>query len=456
VTPEFLKGAQKVNAETNATPKQPSFLKGASRVGEDYQQQESSLGQEFKDFFLSKEETPFEKGLGTTIRGAASVGLGLPGNVAQLTRKAGKGIYDFIQPLLGLPESAKDEGLRLLPTTTDIEKGFDVLTEGKYAPSEEERPYYEAAQDITSMFMPGSGPLKAWQRIGIPIAGQLAKEGIKMAGGKETSQEWGKLGLVMGLSIASLANGEKYVGNLLQQSESLMPAGKMIDAKPIENSLTKLKASTWFRGADLPSTRPAKQLINAIENNIGNGQIEGKMAIELRKNANEIQKNLGAFDIYTKQDKKKAIKLINETKDAVMNGLDHYGKTQDPAFWKVNQEANKAYAAVAKSRVIKNFIEKNAPSLKSNMAKNLFGAGTIVGELALGATLPMAAAGTLAGATAGAGILKTAQILYRVMHNPTLRKYYANVLEYAAKENGKAMAANFQKLDDELSKLENY
>ena len=457
MTPDYLKGSIVIDSSNrNSTEKEsnPEYLKGSKPFKSKKESVNRFLGQEFKDLAFSPEETPFEKGLGTAIRGTASVGLGFPGNIAQLTKKAGKGVYDFIQPLLGLPESSNEEGMRLLPTTTDVEKGFDIATEGRFAPTEEEKPYYEAAQDIVSMFMPGSGPLKAWQRIGIPIAGQLTKEGIKTFGGKETAQELGKTGMTFALSVASLANGEKYASNLLQQSESLMPSGKMIDAKPVESIVNKLKGSTWFRGADIPSTRPAKQLIKAIEENISNGQIEGQMAVELRKNANEIQKNLGAFDIFSKSDKKKAILHLNQAKEAVMEGLEHYGKTQDPQFWKLNQEANRAYATIARSKVIKNFIEKHAPGLKSKTAKGLFGTGALG---AAGTTLlkaPMIGLGATTGAVTGMGTIKSLQILYRVMQDPKLRKYYINTLEYAAKENSKAMASNLQKLDELLQKEE--
>ncbi len=452
MTPDYLKGARQVGASgISEQPSEPSFLKGAKPFGIQQPQKKKGFGEEFSEMFTSPEETPFEQGLGTATRAIGSTFLGLPGNIRQITKRAGKGVYDFIQPLLGLPESKEEENeFRLLPTTSDVEKDFDILTEGKYAPSEEERPYYEAAQDITSMFMPGSGPLKAWQRIAIPIAGQLTKEGIKTFGGKETTQELGKMGMNIALSIASLANGEKYAGNLLQQSESLMPAGKMIDASLMSTLVNKLKNSTWFRGASVPSTRPAKQLIDAIENNITNGQIEGQMALQLRKDANEIQKNLGAFDIFSKGDKKKAIMHLNQAKEAIMEGLENYGKTQDPIFWKLNQEANKAYATVAKSKVIKNFIDKKAPALKSGIAKYLFGSSALGGLGTLAVKAPLIAAG---GASVGAGvggIIKTIQILYRVMKDPKLRKYYTNVLEYAGKENGKAMVANLRKLDEEL------
>jgi hypothetical protein len=453
MTPSFLRGARQVGGSSKQE-ETPAFLRGAKPSGLQPQPQKKGLKEEFNEFFNSPEETPFEKGLGTTLRGASSVALGTPGNIAQLIKKSGKGVYDFAANILGLPESPKEEGMHLLPTTSDIEKGFDAVTEGRYAPSEEEKPYYEAAQDITSMFMPGSGPLKAWQRVGIPIAGQLAKEGIKKVGGKETAQELGKMGIVMGLSVASLANGERYAGNLMAQAESMMPSGRMIDATPIQNTLNQLKGSTWYRGADLPSTRAARQLIKAIEENIVNGQIEGKMAIELRKNANELQKNLGAFDVFTKQDKKKAIKLLNEAKDAIMGGLEHYGTTIDPVFWKATSQANQAYSVMAKSKVIGNFIEKHAPGLKSKTAKGLFGGGALGTAATALIKAPLVSAGAASGAIAGIGAIKTSQILYRVMANPKLREYYTNVLHYAAKENSKAMASNLQKLDEALQKEE--
>lgn len=451
MTSSFLKGAKKVDVSQDFKDNEkPNFLKGSRKVETQNKEKKEPENNEFYDFLFSKEPNAFEEGLATTVRGVGSAAIGLPGNIKKLTDKAGKSIFDFVSPMLGLNDIELPEDYNIIPATSDIENAFDMATEGKYIPTEEQRPYYEAAQDMTSMFMPGSGAFKLWQKIGIPIAGQLTKEGIKSVGGSESAQEFGKLGMLLGLSVASLANGEKYASNLMSQAESLMPQGQMINAAPIESALNRIKAQPWYKGADIPSKRPAKQLLDAIEKNISNGQMDGKMAIQLRKEANELQKNLGAFDIFRKDDKRKAIALLNEAKDSVMKGLENYGTTVDPLFWKSTQEANKAYAVLSRSKVISNFIEKHAPILKSEGAKNLFKVGLAGGELALGKISPALALGTASGAAGAVGLIKTTQIMYRIMNDSKLRKYYFNVLDNAAKSNSKAMAQNLQKLDEEL------
>jgi len=456
MTSNFLKGAKKVETFGNyhediQNDEKPIFMKGARKVESIIpKKEEKSFGTELKELFTSQDETPFEEGLGTSLRAVGSAALGLPGNIRALSKKAGEGVYNFVASMTGLPEVPDTGDYNIIPTTSDVESYFDMATDGKYIPSEEEQPYYEATQDITGMLMPGSAPLKLWQRFAIPIAAQLGKEGIKAGGGGETAQELGKLGLGLGLSIASIANGEKFAGNLMSQAESLMPQGQMINATPISNSLNKIKSTPWYKGADLPSKRPAKQLIEAIEKNISNGQMDGQMALQLRKDANELQKNLGAFDIFKKEDKKKAIMLLNKAKDAVMEGLKDYGTKQDPLFWKATQEANKAYAVLSKSKVISRFIEEHAPVLKSNGIKSLFAIGGAVGELALGKVSPAAAAGVIGSIGSIAALGKTSQIMYRVMKDPNLRKYYIGALEAAAKSNSKSMIMNMQKLDEAL------
>lgn len=460
MTANFLKGAKRVETfndyqEDFKDSDTPIFMKGARKVESIIPEEKGkSFGQELKELFTSTEQTPFEEGLGTTLRAVGSAAIGLPGNIRSITKKAGEGTYNFVSSMLGLPSLPETQDFNIIPTTSDVESAFDVATEGKYIPTEEQRPYYEAIQDITGMLMPGSAPLKLFNRIAIPIAGQLAKEGIRMGGGGETAQELGKAGVLLALSVASLGNGDKYASNLMSQAESMMPEGKMISAKPIENSLKKIKNTTWYKGADLPSKRPAKQLVDAIEKNIVNGQIEGKMAIQLRKDANELQKNLGAFDIFKKADKKKAIALLNEAKDSVMEGLREYGVKQDPLFWKSTQEANKAYAILSESKLISNFIEEYAPVFKSNAMKSLFTATAAGGQLALGKMSPLAATAVGGSALGAAGLAKSAQILYRVAKDEKLRKYYINVLESAAKSDSKTMITNMQKLDEALSEEE--
>ncbi len=303
MTPSFLKGAKRADNYDSSTPTKavPSFLKGAKRneIESEREPDSSFLGQ-FKDFLNSPEESAFEKGLGTATRAVSSAVLGAPGNIRELQKQAGNGTVDFVTNQLGLPPSPQENVSRILPTTSDVEKGFDEMTDNQYQPTEETQPFYEAQQDLTSMFLPGTGPMKAWQRIAAPIVGQLGKQGVKAIGGSEKSQELAKTGLMLGLSLASSADGEKYAGSLMEQAKQLIPPGTMINAKPIENALTRVKGSTWFRGADLPSTQPAKKLLASIEQNIQNGMIEGQMALELRKNANEFRKNLGAFNIFEK------------------------------------------------------------------------------------------------------------------------------------------------------------
>src|SRR5574342_955291 len=358
MTPDYLKGSILVNSQGETiSEKTPDYLKGSKPI---QGKQKESIWQGLKELVTSPEETPFEHGLGVVGRGAASTALGFPGEFAQLIKGAGKGVAS----LLGLPTMKSEEEFKLLPTTSDVEKGIDIATEGRFAPTEEERPVYEIAQGITSMFLPGSKAIKPLAKIGIPIASQMAKEGLKEFGAGETTQELAKLGVNIGLSVANIANGRKYASDLMRQAESLMPQGQMIDANPITAKIQNITAKPWYKGADLPSTRPAKSLIGAIEKNIAQGQMEGHVAMELRKNANEMLKNLSAFEIYSKSDKKKAIQLVSEVKDAVVEGLEHYGNTIDPVFGQASKEANHAYATVAKSEVIKNFIEKHVPALK--------------------------------------------------------------------------------------------
>lgn len=401
---------------------------------------QESFGQQFYRENTSKELSPFEEGLGTTLRGASSAILGAPGNLMHLTREAGHGIADFVSSYIGLPTEEAPKSF--IPGTPEIEKGFDTLTDNRFKPTEEQKPIYDLGQDIASMFLPGNTGLKYWQKAAIPVASQLAKQGVKLLKGSENQQELAKMGVMLSLSLAGIGNGEKYAKDLMSQSKALIQPGTQFDAKPFETGIYNLKNSPWYRGADLPYKRPAKELIEAIERNVSNGKIEGQMAMQLREDANQMLGNLGAFEVKGAGNKKNAVRLVNEVKDQIIKGINHYGKTVDPIFGKAYQESNQAYSVVEQSKKISNFLRDHAPAIKSGALKAILFGSEIFSTLAgpnAAAALPV-----------GTGVYKGYQILSRIFKSPKLREYYQSVLLNAFKQDAPAVAKSIKKLDSEL------
>jgi hypothetical protein len=427
----------RLKGEGTSSPKLEPF---PSSLPKSLKPKPESLGQQFYKEATSQELSPFEEGLGTTLRGVSSAVLGAPGNLMNLTRQAGHGLADFVANYLGQPQLESPKSF--IPGTPEIEKGFDVLTGSKFKPTEEQKPMYELGQDITSMLLPGSTGLKYWQKVAIPIAAQSAKQGVKLFKGTENQQEIAKMGVMLSLSLAGIGNGEKYAKDLMAQSKSLIQPGTQFDSKPFEKGINSLKNSPWYKGADLPYKRPAKALVEAIERNVSAGKIDGQMAIQLREDANQMLGNLGAFEVKGAGNKRNAVRLVNEVKDSIIKGIDQYGKNVDPVFGKAYQEANQAYSVVEQSKKISNFLRDHAPVVKSAALKALLFGGEIAATV-----LKPSAAGTIAG---GTGLYKGYQIMDRIMKSPKLREYYRSVLLNAFKQDAPAVAKSIKKLDAEL------
>ena len=90
---------------------------------------------------------------------------------------------------------------------------------------------------------------------------------------------------------------------------------------------------------------------------------------------------------------------------------------------------------------IMNMVEKGVP-LKTGVA-TLFGGGVFY---------PATAFKSVGGAAIGAGSLKSAELAYRFLTNPTLRHYYNQVLSNAIRENGPATVKALVQLDKHYQK----
>lgn len=416
-TPSFLKNAKRVS-EKPEEKKEPSFLKKAKRISPS--QEVFSTPEE--------DEREYERASAQlTSRGLESV-LGAPGDIG-----------NFIGSLFGAEFN--------LPGSQKLREFSEKSTGGYTTPKTEfEEKTGEVISDIASMALPGTNKYSLVRNIGIPIVGNLVKEGLKYTNSSDKAQGYGKVGTMVVLDLLNRRAGgsKKYVSDLYQKAEAAIPEGSIVEAKGLENALAKVEKEL-SKGGTRATTKKALEKVAEIKNEIQNGQIDAKNLAAYRPSINEAIDELGGFQLEVpKKLTKKAVHNLNLVKKEVINTLSEYGEKANPEFLKYHQASNEAYAAMQKSNVIANFLKDKVPfSPKSKAVQALFSYAPGAAALSLAKLSPLGAAGAL-GAVGGYQGFK---VLHQVVNSPTLRKYYGNVLKEAAAGNSAATTRNLKALD---------
>ncbi len=359
------------------------------------------------------------------------------------------GILNLLTPELweseeGIPYGP-GEGPEGFPSPSKLHE-FTKEKTGQYLEpkGEASKASQEIASDIGSLLsFPAMGVYKS---IFLPIGGQVVKQAIKASGGKESTQELGKLGFMTVASIANLGNAHKVASNALSQAETMIPKGLSFTAKPTEAALERIKQSKWYTTGTTPSKSPAMAEIDRIEAQIRNGKIDAHSAMQLRRDINEARKQLGGFQLNKPVNKRQALRYLDEVDSALLDSMEHYGKNVNPMWLKAYQQANQAFKVTERSRQLSDFIQQNARPLKSETAKILYHVG-------VASALPYVPVAIAAGVPVLAGA-KGIQIINRMIRSPVLRNHYVDVLKQASLGNAQAMNASLQRFDEEAEKVE--
>ena len=367
-------------------------------------------------------------------------------------------MYQFITGITGKPKEEFP-----LPTSGELQKKSEKATLGYTTPrTEHEKKSDEIAADIASFaYTPGGRLFKGSQKaqfgkklaqvVGLPIAGELAKEGVGHLGGEEGAQTAAKVGTMLMLDLATSRGGgsKKYINGLWKNVDDMIPAGATADATKLSNGLNTLLADLK-QGGTTPRTAAAIQKIEEVLKAIDNGQISSKELTKFRKSINDNIDQLGGFDFNVPKSQRIAsIDNLNKVKKEVIESFNEYAAQNNPELAKMWHSANEASAVQGQSNGISNFIRKQfGDKFKSVAGKSLFGlvpAGAYSAVVNIPATI---AAGGIAAGTATA--YQAGKLIYKITNSPTLRQYYKKVLEGATKQNSQQVIQNLTQLDNKL------
>lgn len=393
--------------------------------------------QKIEEKFVSEEQV--QKDIERNIaRGTSRIGetlIGLPGDIYSF----GKSLLDF-------------DAETYLPTQKSLQELSEKTTHGYTKPKNEfEEKTDEYLKDVASMALPGAKNYGILRNFGIPLAGSLAKEGLKDMDLGDPA----KAVVMIGLDLVSQRRGmgggaKKYAGSLFEKQKQMIPEGKKFDTKNMQQSLNKVE-EILKEGGERGSTAESLKKIGEIKNEISTGEADLKKIMAYRPSINELIDDLGGFDFKTSpKTRKAAIRNLQQVKNEVINAVNEGGK-DIPGFTKLGQQANEAYSVYEKSNKISNFLQKHLGNIvKHSAAKSILGLGTAGGALLSPAVLT----GTKAAVTLAAPYYGF-KILYRVLNSPTLAQYYGNILKGAASGNVGQVTRNAKSLDKALNQEEN-
>jgi hypothetical protein len=436
---------------------------------------EPSTSERFKQFksdVESKETYPeyFSRIFSQNSARALETLGGFPGNLQKAGKNAldylaeitpgGKEAHEYLQEkvgnlnrgLFGEPEPGSLlERVNQPPTSSELREEVtpkiskQLFEDERYLDpkTEFEKKVGDFTQDVTSFFMPGTAGMRLMQRIGIPLAANLSKEGLKYVGLSEDKAEKAKLALMLGLTLANNSNPGEFSSQRISTAKNMIPESFTIDARPLANSLMPLY-NRLTRGLEVPSKSRAMEGMEGLANQARNGRINLRSLMDSRDNINEWIAEAGGWNI-PGPTRTAAVANLNQLKTAVIEAADQ-GLAHFPEAQQLYRTGYEAAAVTHQSNAISNFVEKNFGRKASSV-----GAKVLFPALATGAAiLPK----TAAVSAALFPLYKAGQVLYRIGRSPTLARYYGDVLTYSLQQNAPAMAKSMDKLDKELAKDE--
>lgn len=355
---------------------------------------------------------------------------GIPGDIQNLIQS---GVFAGLEKLTGKEISEEErkkarEFSEVSPTSSELKTFSEETTKGFTSPqNESEKIGDEYVQTLSSLL----GPMKFRKALGIAAGSQAAKEGLKILGTSEGTQEAGKLGTLFLLSLYNPGAAMKFASSQYNKA-NLLSKGASVNASKLQNDLTQLSKNLEL-GVSTPGKnvvmKPAEELLKKIKN--------GKIPVEELTSAKRDLSSLMGDPVVLKREKK-LLKTLGKTIDDAIKPFEKI----NPEFKKAYRPANEIYGAIQEGDKITKYIRKNIG------AKSVI--GSLLAETALGH--PEAIIPTLGSAVALYNTAKGVDFFTRLAKSPELRKFYSKALISAAKEDVGALKFYSNKIDELVEK----
>jgi len=390
---------------------------------------------------ITEEVPPFKEELGrhaarTASRIVESVG-GLPGDVGRLLQTGAEALGTQaakVREKIGLKPLKERKAPPGIPGSKELRDLSVKLFGKKVLPiSKKESFIDDIVSDAAVLAIPVKGKIPFMRSIGTALTGNLGVKGAEALGFEEKGKGIAKLGAFFLSGMLGRGNVKKYWNQQYRLAEKAIPKNIKVNTFKLERKLDNVSREIG-KGISTPSKTFVKTPLNDIRKKIKTGRVNVDELVQFKKDINELRGKLYK-DLTGKQSIKYAQGKINDLSALIDSEISAYGK-QNPTFLQHYKNANQAYAGFAQSKRVGNWINRH---LKG------FGKPAILILEGLFPKLLPASAITFVG-------LKSGELLTRVMRNPTLRRFYANLMKDAVKENIGGFVKNLRAMEKEIKK----
>lgn len=372
---------------------------------------------------------------------------GFPGDVVNFAKFISESLPTPPKSLRGKPSVVQEygkKGLELIPSSNDIKEMSSYLTSGFTDPK---GAVEELGDDITSLatslLIPSKDPTKfksLLKSLGAAAATKGVGKGVESLGGGEKMQAGAEIGTLFLTGLLGKKTADKFVGEQYQKAKSQIPKGTMLDTTKLASSLEGIEKDL-SRGISTSTKNEVKGAISELRAKASGGAMPAEEIIESYHNINERLTSKKLFDELSTGERKILKHRYDTFKDSINEEISKYGK-KNPEFYKDWRNANQAFATIAQSKKVSNFLQDKLGKMPKYLT------GSLAAELLFGHPYAAGAMGT------SAMSVKTGELLYRISKSPKLRQHYLNVISEASKENLPGVIKNLKFLNKEAEKID--
>lgn len=371
-------------------------------------------------------------------RGAETL-LGLPSDILQTAQLGARGLEKGaakIREKIGLKPLDIKESPPGLPGSQELRELSTKIFGKTVTPQNEAETFAdEVISDAVTLALPIKGKIPFLRSIGTAVAGNIAQKGAEKLGIGEKGQIGAKLGTFFLAGLTGRGNVKKYWTEQYKKAQEAIPSREMVPTFRMERNLDKIQREL-SKGIETPSKKFVLSPLNNIRKKIKTGRANVEDLIEMKKNLNEIRGKLYK-DLTGKQSISYAQGKINDLANALDSEIAQYGR-KNPTFFSHYKNANEAFSGFQQSKQFSRWLQQHI---------NKIGKPTLIlAEALFPKLLPTTAVGFVG--------LKGGELLTRVFKNPTLKRFYLNVLKTSAEGNFPSALKNLNKMKKEMEEKE--
>lgn len=293
-----------------------------------------------------------------------------------------------------------------------------------------EKKAHEFVSDITALMTPLGASMKLGKAATVAGIGGLSKWAAQEIGLPKPAQEGIKLGSMLATSILGPSGIKDFMKNNYTVAEEALPQkGAFVAAHELEKNIKPLE-KTFSHGDMTPSKLFMRDRIKSIKGKIKDNKINIKDVWELKRNINEhINELTKPYGV------EKQLPILSH---ALNKTLSEYG-SHNKAFGKAFNTAEDIFKGITKASPVNSFLQKHVNADKI---------GKITAGMLLGYISPQTT-GSLIGSSLA--IREGVKTFERFKNSPEIRKYYAKIVNSAAKKNLPAMNKYVKEMDNYIT-----